>query len=135
MKRTCSTALASCLCAAALATAGLTLGSDRAFAQESEQITVVPTYGPVRHERQTRHHVYLTQSVGFSDLDLRTDWGAQTLGARVGYAAAENCRLLDRYYPDSLTLAAKAARKQSCIIDAVYGAQPQINAVVFATRQ
>ncbi len=134
MKGNCSMRLATCLSAGLLATAGLIFASDRAVAQQTEQITVVaPLHILGPDERADR--IYYTQAVGFADLDLRTDWGVQTLGARVGYAAEENCRLLDRYYPDSMTVAAKVTRKQSCVADAVYGAQPQLSAVVFAARQ
>jgi UrcA family protein len=135
MKGTCLRRLATGLSAVVLATAGLPLTSDFAFAQPSEQITIVPPFSSIRREHQTRHRIYLTRWVGYSDLDLRTDEGVQTLGARIGYVAQQNCRLLDRYYPDSTSPAAKASRKLSCITDAVYGAQPQVNAVISAARQ
>ncbi len=137
MKGTNSKRLATCLSALAFAAAGMTIASDRAVAQQvqqTEQITVVaPLHLLGPDERSDR--VFYTQAVGFADLDLRTDWGVQTLGARIGYAAEENCKLLDRYYPDSTPIAAKAGRRQSCVTDAVYGAQPQFTAVVFAARQ
>jgi UrcA family protein len=135
MKGTCSTRLATCLSAAALAVAGLTLASNCAFAQPTEQITVVPPFSGIHQEYPTRDRIYLTQWVGYTDLDLRTDRGVRTLGARIGYAAGENCKLLDRYYPDSMSPAAKATRKQNCVTDAIYGAHPQFRAAVFATRQ
>ena len=135
MKRTNSTRLAACLSAAVLATGGLTLASDGAFAQQTEEITVSPPPSSVHVVRRTRHRIHITQWVGHADLDLRTDPGVQALGARIGYAAEDNCKLLDRYYPDSMTPAAKAARKQNCVADAVYGAQPQFQAVVFAARR
>ena len=134
MKGTYTKRLTTALSVAAFAAVGLTAASERAFAQQSEQITVIaPLHILGPDERSDR--VYYTQAVGFADLDLRTDWGVQTLGARIGYAAEENCKLLDRYYPDSVTAAAKASRKQACVTDAVYGAQPQLTAVVFAARQ
>jgi hypothetical protein len=43
--------------------------------------------------------------------------------------------MLDRYYPDSTPIAAKAGRKDDCVADAVYNAQPQLQTVVFAARQ
>ena len=135
MKGTCSMRLAMCLSVAAFATAGLTLASDRAFAQQTEQITVVAPLHVLGPDERAPDRAYYTQAVGFVDLDLRTDWGVQALGARIGYAAEESCRLLDRYYPDSMTVAAKVTRKQNCVSDAVYGAQPQFSAVVFAARQ
>jgi UrcA family protein len=135
MKGICSTRLATCLSVAALVAAGLTFASDRAFAQQTEQITVVAPLHILGPDDRNPDRVYYTQAVGFADLDLRTDWGVQTLGARIGYAADENCRLLDRYYPDSTTVAAKVTRKQNCVADAVYRAQPQFSAVVFAARQ
>ena len=135
MNRTSSTRLAACLSAAVLATGGLTFASDYAFAQQTEEITVSPPANGFRVVHRTRHRIHITQWVGHADLDLRTDAGAQALGTRIGYAAEENCKLLDRYYPDSMTPAAKAARKQNCVGDAVYGAQPQLQAVVFAARR
>ena len=135
MNRTSSTRLAACLSAAVLASAGLTLASDYAFAQQTEEITVSPPSSGYRLERRTRHRIHITQWVGHADLDLRTDQGAQALGARIGAAAEENCKLLDRYYPDSVTPAAKVGRKQNCVTDAVYGAQPQFQAVVYAARR
>ena len=129
MKGTYSKTFALCLSAAA---AGLALASDGAYAQQTEQIIIV---APRQHPEQNPNRLYLTQPVGFADLDLRTDWGAQTLGARIGYAAEESCKLLDRYYPDSVTIAAKATRKDDCVAGAVYDAQPQFQAVVFAARQ
>jgi UrcA family protein len=135
MKGLYSTRLATCLAAAALATAGLTLAADSAFAQQTEQIIVVAPLDIVGQEDRTPNRIYLTQWVGFSDLDLRTDWGVRTLGARIGYAAEENCKLLDRYYPDSMPVAAKVNRKQNCVSDAVYGTEPQLRAVIIAARQ
>ncbi len=135
MKGIRSTRLATCLSAAALAIAGLTLAHDCAYAQPSEQITVVPPLSNIHREIRTHDRIYLTQWVGHSDLDLRTDWGVRTLGARIGYAAEENCKLLDRYYPDSTSPAAKVARKQSCVVDAMYDSGPQFHAVVAAARQ
>jgi UrcA family protein len=135
MKATSSTRLATCLSAAALAIAGLMLANDCAFAQQNEQITVVPPFSNIRREHRTHDRIYLTQWVGHSDLDLRTDWGVQALGARIGYAAQENCKLLDRYYLDSMSPAAKATRKQNCVANAVYGAQAQFSTAVFAARQ
>jgi UrcA family protein len=135
MKRTSSTRLATCLSAAALAIAGLTLAHDCAFAQQGEQITVVPPFSGVRQIHRTPHRIHITQSVGHSDLDLRTDFGVQALGARISYAAAENCKLLDRYYPDSMPLAAKATRKQTCLMDAVYSTRPQVDAAIFTASR
>ena len=113
----------------------MTFANDGAFAQQDEQITVVPPFSSVRQIHRTPHRIHITQWVGHSDLDLRTDGGVQALGVRIGYAAAENCKLLDRYYPDSMPLAAKVNRKQDCVTDAVYGTQPQVDAAVFAARQ
>jgi len=135
MKGTSSRRLATCLSVAALTIAGMMLVNDCAFAQEGEQITVVPPFSGIRRIHRTPHRIHITQSVGHSDLDLRTDLGVQALGARISYAAAENCKLLDRYYPDSVSPAAKVNRKQGCVTDAVYGTQPQVDAAVFAARQ
>lgn len=135
MKGNCSTRLATCLSAAALAIAGSMLVGEGALAQPSDQITVVPPLSGIRQEHRTRHHIHMTQWVGYSDLDLRTNEGLQTLGIRIGYAARENCKLLDRYYPDSMPLAAKATRKQNCLTEAVYGTRPQVDAAIFAARQ
>jgi UrcA family protein len=114
--------------AAALATVGL----NQARAQPSEQLIVV---APAPPPAQTPDQLNYTQAVSFADLDLRTDWGAQTLGARINYAAEQSCRMLDRYYPDSTPIAAKAGRKDDCVAGAVYTAQPQFQAVVVAARQ
>jgi len=135
MTTTHSPRLATCVSAAALAIAGLMLASDCAFAQQNEQMTIVPPYGNIRHERRTHNRIHLTQWVGHSDLDLRTDPGVQALSARIAYVAAENCKLLDRFYPDSMSPAAQVNRKQGCVADAIYGAQPQLTAAVFAARQ
>ena len=135
MKGTCSTRLATSLSVAAFAIAGLSLVSEGAFAQPADQITVVPPLSGIRQEHRTHHHIYMTQWVGYSDLDLRTDEGLHRLGLRIGYAARENCKLLDRYNPDSMPLAAKATRKQTCLTDAVYSTQPQVDAAIFAARR
>jgi len=134
MKGTRSKTLAACLAVAA----GSTFAGNAAFAQEyvqqTQQITVVAPLHPLGPS-ETPDRVYFSQAVSFADLDLRTDRGAQALSARVDYAAEENCRMLDRYYQDSMPIAAKASRKSSCVSEAVYRAQPQVTAVVFAARQ
>jgi hypothetical protein len=65
MKGTCSTRLATCLSAAALAAAGLTLASDCSFAQPTEQITVVPPFNNIHREVRPPDRIYL----GINSLD------------------------------------------------------------------
>jgi hypothetical protein len=80
--------------AAALVIAGSTLASERAFAQEqTEQITVIAPLNIVRPGDRAAERVYLTQAVGFADLDLRTDpvW-CDAVGSCLGTMMREGMR-------------------------------------------
>ncbi len=67
-----------------------------------EEVTV---YGPHRGEERSGigapiENLSISRPVRTDDLDLRTEWGANTLRQRIVYTADRLCRELDAVYPD-----------------------------------
>jgi UrcA family protein len=72
--------------------------------------------------------VAISRPVRFDDLDLRTEWGARELRARIEYAARDMCNQLDTLYPVS------TSDSPPCFRTAVDNAMYQADAAIDAAR-
>jgi UrcA family protein len=97
------------LCLAALAAVGLAATGTAAQAQPYDpyypsdttvgEIVVAPRYLPRSAIGAPIREYYAQRVVSYSDLDLATPWGRDTLRMRVRAAARDACDELDRLHP------------------------------------
>jgi UrcA family protein len=73
---------------------------------------------------------YMSEAVPYYDLDLRTDYGAQQLRARVVQAAYSTCQQLEDMYP----IDASGPYSRSCEDRAVDRAMYRVNRAIYAAR-
>lgn len=97
----------------------------------------VEVYGPPPPRERSAigapiENVSVSREVRYDDLDLRTEWGAHVLRARIVRTARAACRELDRRYPSSYYPA--TSDSPPCVEWAVDRAMDQADAAINDAR-